>query len=623
MVVAQTPQDTVTLDVPVYENAAYGVAIPRAWDDWVFEPATSRRTTTVIFHPRDASLREQLWGALVLTTFDRDVPLGQIADQRIQSSWRATLGPSFTIVSRESVTVVGFPAILLAMRGSVNRAALDVEEYLVARGGDLILLQFRYPRGVPRDSIAVGYRRVFDGLRIRGAPSPSPGPAPPRPAGPAASEAMWRSLPRTPWQIRSYDALIRLDAAPGRLEFSVRLELVNDGPLPQDSVPVWLSPDLALDSARSASGRLLQVNPGPTVRLAVVPSAPPHGTATLTLYYHLAGGDPQRLSLDPAPQEDELLMDDWVPRVQPLLDSTGQAVASLRPRQALHFDLPASHQAVASGRLTSHATALGRRRMTWVAEDPVASVPLFAIGRYRVVTRRAGLLTVKFWLADMRETASEGPMDSLAALVRAGWSFYSRAFGPLPMDEVAIVATSSSGARGGPGALYLGRAAGFFTDSLGTAVPAEGGSLRDIVLRELARTWWGHAVLGAGPGSAWLTEGFSTWAAIAARGALSSDSVRQRLVRDAESLWARNAAAFGDQPLASVSAESDGARAFLRAKGAAALEAVRRAIGAARFREAIRTFAAAHRGAWATVDDFLALLGPDGTQVLRPYLFAR
>ncbi|MBI4542024.1 MAG: hypothetical protein HY705_03245 [Gemmatimonadetes bacterium] len=434
---------------------------------------------------------------------------------------------------------------------------------------------------------------------------------------------MWRSLARTPWQIRSYDALVRLDAAPGRLDFSVRLELVNDGPLPQDSVPVWLSPALALDSARSASGRLLRVNPGPTVRLAVVPFAPPHGTTTLTLYYHVAGGDPQRLSLDPAPQEDELLMDDWVPRVQPLLDSTGQAVASLRPRQALHFDLPASHQAVASGRLTSHATALGRRRMTWVAEDPVASVPLFAIGRYRVVTRRAGRLTVKFWLADMRETASEGPMDSLAALVRAGWSFYSRAFGPLPIDEVAIVETSSGGARGGPGVLFLGRAAGFLTDSLGAGVPSEGGTLREIVLRELARTWWGHAVLGTGPGSAWLTEGFSAWAAIAARGALSSDSVRQRLVRDAESLWAGGAAAFGDQPLASVSAESDTARAFLRAKGAAALEAVRRAIGAARFREAIRTFATAHRGAWATMDDFLALLGPDGTQVLRPYLFAR
>ena len=69
-------------------------------------------------------------------------------------------------VYRDSLYGVSLP------RPFFNHAVLDVEEYLVARGGDLILLQFRYPRGLPRDSIAAGYERVFDGIRMVAYPGP-------------------------------------------------------------------------------------------------------------------------------------------------------------------------------------------------------------------------------------------------------------------------------------------------------------------------------------------------------------------------------------------------------------------------------------------------------------------
>ncbi len=121
---APSPQDT-ALDVPVYRNETFGIALPRPFDDWVFEPATSRGTTTVIFHPRDASLRDQLWGALVLTTFNRDVPLGQVADQRVLTSWQPTLGTSFMLLTRDSISVLGLPAIHVVMGGSIERAVLD------------------------------------------------------------------------------------------------------------------------------------------------------------------------------------------------------------------------------------------------------------------------------------------------------------------------------------------------------------------------------------------------------------------------------------------------------------------------------------------------------------------
>ena len=33
-----SPQDTGTVDAPLYENARFGVSIPRPFPDWVFEP---------------------------------------------------------------------------------------------------------------------------------------------------------------------------------------------------------------------------------------------------------------------------------------------------------------------------------------------------------------------------------------------------------------------------------------------------------------------------------------------------------------------------------------------------------------------------------------------------------
>jgi len=51
MVSMPAPQDTATVDAPVYGNEAFGVSVPRPYDDWVFEPGEGPQTTTVIFHP--------------------------------------------------------------------------------------------------------------------------------------------------------------------------------------------------------------------------------------------------------------------------------------------------------------------------------------------------------------------------------------------------------------------------------------------------------------------------------------------------------------------------------------------------------------------------------------------
>ncbi len=165
-------QQPVVLDAPAWQDSTWRVVLPRPFDDWVFAPATSRGTTTVIFQPRAGRVSDQLWGALVMTRWGGTVSLDSVAQRRLQSQWRATLGPTFAVLARDSIDVAGWPCIHLVVTGSIQRAVLDVEEFLIARDRDLVVLQLRYPRGVERDSIAAGYRRTVAGLRLGGAGQP-------------------------------------------------------------------------------------------------------------------------------------------------------------------------------------------------------------------------------------------------------------------------------------------------------------------------------------------------------------------------------------------------------------------------------------------------------------------
>jgi hypothetical protein len=187
--------------------------------------------------------------------------------------------------------------------------------------------------------------------------------------------------------------------------------------------------------------------------------------------------------------------------------------------------------------------------------------------------------------------------------VRAAWVFCSRAFGRLPIADVNVVSTR------------LPEAHGF----LGLVLNGGMDTTRDVLFREISRSWWGNSVAASGPGSWWVREGFPFWAAIAARGVLEGDTVRQRLVREAEARWRAVGPPIADAPLKSLVPGAPGAE-LLRSKGAAALEAARRAAGEADFRAAILSLALEHRNGWITVEAILDALGPDASAVLRPYL---
>lgn len=612
----QAPQDTATLDGPVYVNAAYGVSLPRPFDDWVFEPGTAQGTTTVIFHPRDVPLSAQLWGALVLTSFSSRVSLDAIADQRVENTWRRLLGRPFAVLGRDSLILAGLPAVHLRMTGTIGHVSVGVEEYVVARDSDLVLLQLRYPES-DRDSIGRGYQRVVTGLRIGHGGSAAREPV--ITASFADSVAAARVLPRSRWQVAAYDALVRYDTVGPRADFVVRMEVVDGGTDSADSVPVWLWPGFALDSVRG--GSVVPVSRSPaSVSWVLAPAGELQSRATLTFFYHLQPGAaalPPGL-MDMTPQG-AFAVGEWLPRTQPALDSAGQRAQAMRPRLTLRFDLPEAWRAVAQGRLVSEAIFRGRRRMTWRTDEVATAVAAFALGPYHVTTGYPGVVPVSLWLEPGDSLLSAATTDSLAATVDAAWIFCSRAFGQLPIGEVAVATADLPAPRGFAGLVLLDRrTAGMFAavDSSG-AVPRQA---TDAVFREVARTWWGNSVVAAGAGSAWIEESFPAWTALAARGVLQGDSVRQRLVAEVEAKWRVASARAGDLALSAIA--PGGPRAdLLRTKGVAAIEAMRRALGEARFREALLSLTREHRNGGLTLDTVLAAAGPDVSTVLRSFLY--
>jgi hypothetical protein len=602
-----------TVDAPVYRNAAYGVSVPRPFDDWVFEPGTGRQTATVIFHPRGMPLSEQLWGALALTTFAGPVDVGQLADRRVRSTWRRLLGRDFDLLTRDTLTLSGWSAVHLGMAGTIAGRAVEVDEYVIARDSDLILLQLRCPDDLIRDSIAAGYGKVVAGLRI-GAPGGGAAPEPAPPLLAAVRAASARLMPSSPWRISSYDALVRYDAAGPGLEFTVRAEMANAGAATSDSVPVWLWPGLVWDSARAAAGAPAQPPAGAVAWVALPHAVEPGGRTSVTFTYHASEVDSDALQVT---GRGAFAVTDWLPRTQPALDTAGQLTPASRPPFVVTFDLPEGWRAVAPGRVTSEAVWRGRRRTTWRSGEVRPAVPVFSLAPYEVATGFPGRVPVAIWSAP--DDALSGPaLDSLASAVGAAWRFCARAFGRLPIGEVEVAIAPLSSPVGSPGLVLLDRAT---VESLGPSAPSPrtADQAREALIREIARTWWGGAIVAAGPGSGWITESFPAWTAVAALGALEGDSARQRLVGEAVARW-RSAAAGNDLALASVGPFGAG-QALLDSKGVVAIEAARRAMGEARFREALFALALEHRHATLTLEQVRAALGAAGAAALRPFLF--
>lgn len=566
LVGAAVPQDPGTLDVPVYRDETFGVTLPRPFPDWVFSAGSSRGTTTVIFHPRDAPLGEQLWGALVLTSFDEPVRLAELAERRVRETWRPALGRAFRVLARDSLIVDGLPAYHVVVAGAVGRVAVDVEEYFVARGTDLVILQLRYPHGLPRDSIAEGYRRAIDGLTIRappGAETPVPAAALLTPPDAEEEAAADRALAGSPWRLRSCDVVVRFDPEAVRTDVSVRLDVANEDARARDSLALALPWTLLLDGVRSATGVPLAFRTDGDVAWVRLPEdVAPLASGAVSVSMHAPAGTsvPPFVSVT---VEGAHLLDDWLPRVEASADSAGAARVPARPGCPLRFDLPPEFTAIAAGRLAADFVSEGRRRTTWSAGRGSAPAPEFVIGRFRRGAVRHGtLVTLRTWLDSADSSVAPSRADTIADVAMEAWRFFTGAFGRLAVED-AYLLVADLGLQGTAGATLL--------------LPADAPD--DSVRTAVARVWWGSAVRFVGAGAQWLADALPSWSVLLYHEATDRDSTQWRAFR---------AAAEANGPVA-------------------ALEAIRRTLGESAFRAALRRFFLEHRFVPATQADLNAL----------------
>jgi hypothetical protein len=351
-----------------------------------------------------------------------------------------------------------------------------------------------------------------------------------------------------------------------------RLEAVNEDVRARDTLVVALRGRLTIDSVRGATGRVFAGATGPLVTLLLPQPVEALAPTAVTVFYRLPDSG-REMRAPGARATDAGHTVDWLPILEPRVDSAGFALPKRVVRRSARFDLPTGFTAVTAGRLAVDFTANGRRQMAWVTDDDPADASGFVVGRLqRVLLRPGPLVSIRVWLDPaLGATVQEGRSGEIADAVLEAWTFYTRAFGRVAYEDAEVVLGEVGQAAVAGATLFLSP----FTT-------------REAVRESVARVWWGQTVWFAGSGAEWLVRALPRWSALALTAALDGDSVRQRIVRESE--------AEGGE--------------------VSALEAARRAAGDSRFRAALREFFLNYRHRSASLADLRAAIGAEGSGAL-------
>ena len=137
-----------------------------------------------------------------------------------------------------------------------------------------------------------------------------------------------------------------------------------------------------------------------------------------------------------------------------------------------------------------------------------------------------------------------------------------------------------------------------------------------LVAHELAHQWFGNSLTVSEWRHIWLNEGFACYAEWLWSEACDEESADDLAVRHHKRL----AGLAQDLVIADPGPE----RMFddrLYKRGALALHSLRRGIGDDAFFDVVRSWTSTHRHGVVGTDDFLALIGTDAAELLRPWLF--
>lgn len=223
----------------------------------------------------------------------------------------------------------------------------------------------------------------------------------------------------------------------------------------------------------------------------------------------------------------------WYPSLRPFADPlSGQLLRGQRWNYELELEVPARERPVASGPLIkSWKVKKGRKRFLFGTAPIKEAAIFFASARFKIYRYRYRDRQVIFYL---HRYDSRRAINALARMTSKVQRYYTKLWGD-PRGPGAyrmvgrrkrikpviwrLISFGGSGARGYPFSLLLDRREDFFGGSLKRSIDRLF-SKRQVLLHEMAHTWWGNAVTGVGKGSIWLNEGLANYASIRALGGL-------------------------------------------------------------------------------------------------------
>lgn len=320
------------------------------------------------------------------------------------------------------------------------------------------------------------------------------------------------------------------------------------------------------------------------------------------------------------PKETYLLYG-WYPALRPFADPlSGRLLKGDRFPYKLDLEVPTGQIGLSSGPLLSGVKVKkGRTRYTY-REAPLKEAAIFFLAAplKRSQIRPDADTQVDFYL---RPQDGKENLKQLGRLIIKAQRFYKRWLGaPTGRKNTRrmrwrLVSFGGSGARGYPFTLLLDRQQGYFRSPLHLPVDPLF-TRRQVLLHEMAHTWWGNAVTGIGKGSVWINEGLANYSSIRALGALYGARAEAKAIKRHVKDYLRSEGRGG---LLDPGGLAQMARRTAYTKGALVFFELERMIGRKKVDAGLRLFFQRSRGGFARVADLQKALEDSAGQSLKAF----
>jgi len=274
----------------------------------------------------------------------------------------------------------------------------------------------------------------------------------------------------------------------------------------------------------------------------------------------------------------------------------------------------------ASGATVRREVENGRNLVETRVDHPIQCAVILA-GKYATHEEVRDGVTIRVATYALENEPSMKALTSVAAEVIA---FYRSFLGPFPFDQFDIIEINDFGfGQAPPGILFITQEA--FDPRIGDMTVLSARSIARTFAHEIAHQYWGIAVRIPGYSEQWLGESFAEYCAALFLKERRGEAVYGALV----SQW-KHAASFAADaapiPMASRVYVKDDAlqrseirRGLLYGKGPLVLDALRRELGDAEFRDMLRAYQESHAWNFGSTRSVAALLASRTSRDFMPF----